>query len=69
MKTQEFRRPGSLVAVARRPYEGPPSFLVWTPHSSRIYLQAQDWQDSDQWPQDAETLAALNEWLDEVGPW
>ena len=69
MKTQEFRRPGSLVAVARRPFEGPPSFLVWTPHRSCIYLASDDWKASDQWPQDNETLVAVNEWLDEVGPW
>ena len=68
MKTQEFRRPGSLVAVARRPYEGPPSFLVWTPHRSCIYLASDDWKASDQWPQDNETLDALNQWLEEVGP-
>ena len=69
MKTQEFRRPGSLVAVARRPFEGPPSFLVWTPHRSCIYWASDDWKASDQWPQDNETLVAVNEWLDEVGPW
>ena len=38
MKTREFKFEASLSVVHRRPREGPPSFLVWTPGCSRIFM-------------------------------
>ena len=38
MKTREFKFEKSLSIVHRRPREGPPSFLVWTPGVSRIFM-------------------------------
>ena len=38
MKERKFHQPGVLSIVHRRPREGPPSFLVWTPGCSRIFM-------------------------------
>ena len=66
MKTTEFRRSDALWIQYRRPREGPPNYLVYTPGVSQICMDRSSLLKAVKWPKYTATGAQLREWLDTV---
>ena len=66
MKTSEFRRSDALWVQYRRPREGPPSYLVYTPGVSQICMDSKAVLKAVKWPKYTATGLKLREWLDSV---
>ena len=66
MKTSEFRRSDALWIQYRRPREGPPNYLVYTPGVSQICMDSKAVLKAVKWPKYTATGAALREWMEEV---
>ena len=66
MKTDDFRRSNCLWVKYRKPREGPPSYLVYTPGVAQICLTGKDVLKAVKWPKYTATGLALREWLETI---
>ena len=62
MKAKDCFKAGDLVILWRTPREGPPSFLVWWPNVSTIFLDRQTLLNGI-----PSKPKGLTEWLDSLG--
>ena len=63
MKTVRFEHRGALLVEWKHSKEGPSHFLVWTPGTARICMDAKAVLKAVKWPVKTPTGDALREWL------
>ena len=66
-KPKRFEKPGALLIERHVVREGPsPYFVVWRPHTSRMFYDRREMLRFIKWPKGTDTRQALDEWLESL---
>ena len=64
---KRFEKPGALLIERHVVREGPsPYFVVWRPHTSRMFYDVREMLRFIKWPKATPTREALDEWLESL---
>ena len=64
LKPERFEKPGALLIERHVVREGPsPYFVVWRPHTSRMFYDRREMLKFIRWATGTPTREALDEWL------